>query len=81
MYGYMTQLTAEDRVAELLAQAARQRRRAQAGQAVQGRAFRKPGLRPARLRLDAEAARRVQPLRAASGARVTTVRVRAAVDC
>jgi hypothetical protein len=81
MYGYMTQLIADDHVAELLAQAARQRRRLQAGQVAAGRGSRKWAARPARLRLDAESARRAQPLAAGSKARVTTVRVRPAVDC
>jgi hypothetical protein len=83
MYGYMTQLIADDHVAELLAQAARQRRRSQAGRAAAAadRACRKPATRPAQLRLDAGSARRAQPLGGASGSRVTTVRVRPAADC
>lgn len=81
MYGYMTQLIADDHVAKLLAQAARQRRRSQAASAAEAQGSRRRAVRHARLRLDAEAARRAQPLRVASGTRVTTVRVRAAVDC
>lgn len=84
MYGYVSQLIAEDHIAELRAQAARRRLRTQASQAAQasrGRASRKSTAWPARLLLDAESARRARPLAAASSPRVTTVRVQPTVDC
>jgi hypothetical protein len=81
MNGYVSQRIAEEHIAELRAQAARSRLRAQAAQASAGRATRRGPVWPARLRLDAESARRAQPLGVPSGTRVTTVRVRPAVDC
>jgi hypothetical protein len=81
MKGYVSQLIAEGHIADLRAQAARRRLRTQAMQAAPSRGSRKSTAWPARLRLDAESARRAQPLGAASATRVTTVRVRPAVDC
>lgn len=87
MNGYVSQLIAEGHIAELRAQAARRRLRTQASQAAQatqatrGRASRKSTVWPARLRLDAESARRARPFAAASRSRVTSVRVQPTVDC
>jgi hypothetical protein len=82
MNGYVSQLIAEEHIADLRAQAARSRLRAQAVQAARtSRASRRLPVWPARLRLDAESARRAQPLGVPSSTRVTTVRVRPAVDC
>jgi len=84
MNGYVSQLRAEDHIAELRSQAAQRRLRSQAAQAAQAAASRAPRKStgwPARLRLNAESARRAQPLGVATGVRVTTVRVRPAVDC
>jgi hypothetical protein len=81
MNGYVSQLIAEGHIAELRAQAARRRLQTQAIQAAPSRAPRKSTGWPARLRLDAGSARRAQPLRVASGARVTTVRIQPTVDC
>jgi hypothetical protein len=84
MNGYVSQLIAEGHIAELRAQAARRRLRTQAAQAAQaapGRGPRKSTVWPARLRLDAESARRARPLAATSGTRVATVRVQPTVDC
>lgn len=81
MNGYISQLIAEDHIAELRAQAARRRLRSQAVQAAASRPSRRSTAWPMRLRLDAGSARRAQPLRVASGARVTTVRVRPSAEC
>jgi hypothetical protein len=84
MNGYVSQRIAEEHIADLRAQAARSRLRAQAAQAAQvstSRVSQRLPVWPARLRLDAESARRAQPLGVPSGTRVTTVRVRPAVDC
>jgi hypothetical protein len=81
MNGYVSQLIAEGHIAELRAQAARRRLRTQAAQAAPGRGLRKSTVWPARLRLDAESARRARPLAATSGTRVATVRVQPTVDC
>jgi hypothetical protein len=81
MNGYVSQLIAEGHIAELRAQAAQRRIRTQAAQAAPVRRSRKATVWPARLRLDADSARRARPLAAASGARVTTVRVQPTVDC
>lgn len=81
MNGYVSQLIAEGHIAELRAQAAQRRLRTRAAQAAQSREARKVTVWPARLRLDAESARRARPLAAASRARVTTVRVQPTVDC
>jgi hypothetical protein len=81
MNGYVSQLMAEGHIAELTAQAAKRRLRSQAVQAAARRGTRKSTIWPVRLRLDAESARRAQPLGVASGTRVTTVRVRPAADC
>lgn len=81
MNGYVSQRIAEAHIAELRVQAARSRLRAQAGQARASRASRRLPVWPARLRLDAESARRAQPLGVPSNTRVTTVRIRPAVDC
>lgn len=81
MNGYVSQRIAEEHIADLRAQAARNRLRAQAVAAPARRAPRRLPVWPARLRLDAESARRARPLAATSGVRVTTVRVKAAVDC
>jgi hypothetical protein len=81
MNGYVSQRIAEEHIAELRAQAARSRLRAQATAAPARRASRRLPVWPARLRLDAESARRAQPLGVPSRARVTTVRVKPAVDC
>ncbi len=84
MNGYVSQLMAEGHIAELRAQAARRRLRTQAAQAAQAapsRVLRKSTFWPARLRLDAESARRARPLAITSGSRVTTVRVQPTVDC
>ena len=81
MNGYVSQRIAEEHIADLRAQAARSRLRAQAVQAPVSRRSRRMPVWPARLRLDAEAARRAQPLAVPSGVRVTTVRVKPAVDC
>lgn len=81
MNGYVSQLIAEDHIAELRLQAARRRLRTQAMQAAARRPSRKPMAWPFRLRLDAGAARRAQPLRVASATRVTTVRVQPTIDC
>jgi hypothetical protein len=78
MNGYVSQRIAEEHIADLRAQAARSRLRAQAVGSPAKRAL--PAW-PARLRLDAEAARRARPLAVPSGVRVTTVRVKPAVDC
>ena len=81
MNGYVSQRIAEEHIADLRAQAARSRLRAQAVAAPTRRASRRSAVWPARLRLDAGAARPGQPLAVPSGSRVTTVRVRPAVDC
>ena len=81
MNGYVSQLIAEGHIADLRVQAARRRLQTQAAQAAPRRSARKSTVWPARLRLDAESARRARPLAAASGARVTTVRVQPTVDC
>jgi hypothetical protein len=81
MNGYVSQRIAEEHIADLRAQATRNRLRAQAAKVPASRASRRLPVWPARLRLDAESARRAQPLGVPSGNRVTTVRVRAAVDC
>jgi hypothetical protein len=81
MNGYVSQRIAEEHIAELRAQAARSRLRAQAAAAPARRTSRRLPLWPARLRLDAESARRAQPLAVPSGTRVTTVRVQPVVDC
>lgn len=83
MNGYVTQLIAEDHIAELRAQAARHRLRTQAAGAATVRPRRPRGTLswPARLRLDAESARRAEPLPSVSRTRGTTVRLKAAADC
>jgi hypothetical protein len=81
MNGYVSQRIAEEHIADLRAQAARRRLQAQAVQAPVSRRYRRLPAWPARLRLDAGSARRAQPLGVPSGIRVTTVRVRPAVDC
>lgn len=81
MNGYVSQRIAEEHIADLRAQAARSRLRAQAVAAPARRASRRFPAWSLRLRLDAEAARRAQPLAVPSGVRVTTVRVKPAVDC
>jgi hypothetical protein len=81
MNGYVSQLIAEGHMADLRSDAARRRLIAQAAQAARSRRSRKSTVWPARLRLDAGSARRAQPLRVASGARVTTVRVRPSAEC
>ena len=87
MNGYVSQLIAEGHIAELRAQAARRRLRTQAAQAApaaqaaSSRGLRKSTVWPARLRLDAESARRARPLAATSRSRVATVRVQPTVDC
>ena len=81
MNGYVSQRIAEEHIADLRAQAARSRLRAQAVAAPARRPSRRLPVRPARLRLDAESARRAEPLAVPSGVRLTTVRVKPAVDC
>jgi hypothetical protein len=81
MNGYVSQRIAEEHIADLRAEAARSRMRAQAAGVPASRRSRRLPVWPARLRLDAESARRAQPLGVPSGTRVTTVRVRPAVDC
>jgi hypothetical protein len=81
MNGYVSQRIAEEHIADLRAQAARSRMRAQAAAAPERRPARRLPAWPARLRLDAAAARRAQPLGVQSGTRVTTVRIQPAVDC
>jgi hypothetical protein len=81
MNGYVSQLIADGHIAELRAEAAQRRLRTQAAQAGATRTPRKSTGWPARLRLDAESARRARPFAAGPGGRVTTVRVQPTVDC
>ena len=81
MNGYVSQRIAEEHIADLRAQAARSRMRAQAAGAPASGRSRRPPSWPARLRLNAESAHRAQPLGVPSSTRVTTVRVRPALDC